>query len=126
MNNIKSLQQRLPEGSLCLIQNPLNLRYFTGSDIDTGTLVISPQKASFITDFRYIEVAKKHFAATDILNPNKHYPMMMSKEYAGRLATKAILKKKRVAIIDWQFAIRTLIWSLIPRCIWERLTFVKN
>lgn len=66
------------------------------------------------------------FAATDILNPNKHYPMMMSKEYAGRLATKAILKKKRVAIIDWKFAILTLFWSLIPRCIWERLTFVKN
>ena len=66
------------------------------------------------------------FAATDILNPNKHYPMMMSKEYAGRLATEAILKKKRVAIIDWKFAILTLFWSLIPRCIWERLTFVKN
>ena len=66
------------------------------------------------------------FAATDILNPNKHYPMMMSKEYAGRLATRAILKKKRVAIIDWKFAILTFFWSLIPRCIWERLTFVKN
>jgi short-subunit dehydrogenase len=66
------------------------------------------------------------FAATDILNPNEHYPMMMSKEYAGRLATRAILKKKRVAIIDWKFAILTLFWSLIPRCIWERLTFVKN
>ena len=66
------------------------------------------------------------FAATDILNPNKHYPMMMSKEYAGRLATKAILKKRRVAVIDWKFAILTLFWSLIPRFIWERLTFVKN
>jgi NAD(P)-dependent dehydrogenase (short-subunit alcohol dehydrogenase family) len=66
------------------------------------------------------------FAATDILNPNKHYPMMMSKEYAGRLATKAILKKKRVAIIDWKFAVLTFFWSLIPRFIWERLTFVKN
>ena len=66
------------------------------------------------------------FAATDILNPNKHYPMMMSKEYAGRLATRAILKKKRVAIIDWKFAVLTFFWSLIPRCIWERLTFVKN
>jgi short-subunit dehydrogenase len=66
------------------------------------------------------------FAATDILNPNKHYPMMMTKEYAGRLATRAILKKKRVAIIDWKFAILTFFWSLIPRCIWERLTFVKN
>ncbi len=67
MNNVKCLQQRLPAGSLCLIQNPLNLRYFTGSNIDTGTLVLSPDKASFITDFRYIEVAKKHFANTGIL-----------------------------------------------------------
>ncbi len=66
------------------------------------------------------------FAATDILNPNKHYPMMMSKERAGRLATKAILRKKRVAVIDWKFAVLTFFWSLIPRCIWERLTFVKN
>ena len=66
------------------------------------------------------------FAATDILNPNKHYPMMMAKEYAGRKATEAILRKKRVAIIDWKFALLTFFWSLIPRCIWERLTFVKN
>ena len=66
------------------------------------------------------------FAATDILNPNKHYPMMMSKEYAGRLATRAILKKRRVAIIDWKFAVLTFFWSLIPSWMWERLTFVKN
>ena len=66
------------------------------------------------------------FAATDILNSNKHYPMMMKKEYAGRLATEAILKKKRVAVIDWKFAILTFFWSLIPQCVWERLTFVKN
>ena len=66
------------------------------------------------------------FAATDILNPNKHYPMMMSKEYAGRLATRAILKRRRVTVIDWKFAVLTFFWSLIPRCVWERLTFVKN
>ena len=66
------------------------------------------------------------FAATDILNPNKHYPMMMKKEYAGRLATRAILKKRRVAIIDWKFAVLTFFWSLIPSWMWERLTFVKN
>jgi hypothetical protein len=52
--------------------------------------------------------------------------MMMSKEYAGRLATKAILKKRRVAIIDWKFAVLTFFWSLIPSWMWERLTFVKN
>lgn len=66
------------------------------------------------------------FAATDILNPNKHYPMMMKKEYAGRLATRAILKKRRVAIIDWKFAVLTFFWTLIPIWMWERLIFVKN
>ena len=66
------------------------------------------------------------FAATDILNPNKHYPMMMKKEYAGRLATRAILKKRRVAVIDWKFAVLTFFWTLIPIWMWERLTFVKN
>ena len=66
MKNIINLQQRLSTDSLCLIQNPLNLRYFTGSDIDTGTLVISPQKASFITDFRYIEVAENYFSDKEI------------------------------------------------------------
>ena len=76
-------------------------------------------------DIRFTDVSPG-FAATDILNPNKHYPMMMSKERAGRLATKAILRKKRVAVIDWKFAVLTFFWSLIPRCVWERLTFVKN
>lgn len=66
------------------------------------------------------------FAATDILNPNKHYPMLMTKEHVGRLATNAILKHRRVVVIDWKFAILTFFWSLIPRFIWERLTFVKN
>ena len=64
--NISSLQQKLPEGSLCLIENELNLRYFTGSDIDTGILLVSQKSAYFITDFRYIEVAEKHFSSTDV------------------------------------------------------------
>lgn len=76
-------------------------------------------------DIQFTDI-RPGFAATDILNPNKHYPMMMTKEYAGYLATRAILQKKRVAIIDWKFALLTFFWSLIPRCVWERLTFVKN
>ena len=61
MKNISSLQQRLSSDSLCLIQNPLNLRYFTGTDIDTGYLLVSNRNAYFITDFRYIESAENFF-----------------------------------------------------------------
>ena len=64
--NICKLQQRLSSDSLCLIENELNLRYFTGSDIDTGYLAVSNNNAYFITDFRYIEAAEKHFNNTDV------------------------------------------------------------
>lgn len=64
--NISSLQQRLSSDSLCLIENPLNLKYFTGSDIDTGYLAVSKENAYFLTDFRYIEVAEKYFKNTDV------------------------------------------------------------
>ena len=50
----------------CIIQDPLNLRYLTGTDIDTGTLVFVGGKVYFITDFRYIEKAKSDFKNSDV------------------------------------------------------------
>lgn len=61
MRNIKNLQNRISNDSVCIIQNPINIRYFTGVNIDTGLLIISKENAFFITDFRYIEVAEKSF-----------------------------------------------------------------
>ena len=61
MKNIKNLQNRISNGSVCIIENPINMRYFTGSNIDTGCLIIAKESCFFITDFRYIEVAEKYF-----------------------------------------------------------------
>jgi short-subunit dehydrogenase len=66
------------------------------------------------------------FTATDILSSEKHYPLLMNKKRVGKIATKAILNKRRIKVIDWKFAIITFFWRLIPRCVWERMTFVKN
>ena len=66
------------------------------------------------------------FIATDILNPDKHYPMLMSKEKAADHIMKALRRKKRVYTFDWRFRVVTFIWSLTPRCIWERITWIKN
>ena len=66
------------------------------------------------------------FVATDILNPDKHYPMMISKEKAAGHIMKPLRRKKRVYTFDWHFRIAIFIWSIIPRCIWERVTWIKN
>lgn len=65
------------------------------------------------------------FVATDLLNDNRHYPMLMKREKVAKLIVKAIKSKKRVAVIDFRYAIMVFLWRLIPSCIWERLP-VKN
>ena len=66
------------------------------------------------------------FVATDILNPDKHYPMLMTKEKATDHIMKALRRKKRVYTFDWRFRVVTFFWRLIPRGIWERITWIKN
>lgn len=66
------------------------------------------------------------FVATDILNPDKRYPMLMTKEKAADRVMKALQRKKRVYTFDWHFRLATFFWNLIPRFIWERITWIKN
>ena len=65
------------------------------------------------------------FVATELLNKNKHYPMLMKKEKVAKIIIKALKRKKRIAIIDWKFHLLVILWRLIPSCIWERIS-VKN
>lgn len=61
------------------------------------------------------------FVSTALLNDEKHYPMLMKVERAGRLVTQALLKQKRVAVIDWRYGVLVFFWRLIPRWLWKRL-----
>ncbi|MBR5352129.1 MAG: SDR family NAD(P)-dependent oxidoreductase [Bacteroidales bacterium] len=66
------------------------------------------------------------FIATDILDSDKHYPMLMTKEKAADHIMKALSRKKRVYTFDWRYRVGCFFWSFIPRCIWERITWIKN
>ena len=66
------------------------------------------------------------FVATEILNPNKRYPMLMSPATATRHILRGLKRRRRVIIFDWRFKLIVLLWRLIPRCVWERLTIVRN
>lgn len=75
----------------------------------------SQEVAVDITDIR------PGFVRTPLLDPNRSYPMIMAVDYVAPLIEKAILKRKRVAVIDWRWNIVDTLWSFIPSCIWERL-----
>lgn len=66
------------------------------------------------------------FVATAILNPNKHYPMLMTVEKAAAIIVRALRRRRRVLIFDWRFCCLVAFWNLIPTCLWERLTMFKN
>ena len=66
------------------------------------------------------------FVATEILNPEKRYPMIMSAERAAKFVTRSLRRHKRITIFDWRYKLLVGFWRMIPRCIWERMTMVRN
>lgn len=65
------------------------------------------------------------FVQTDILDPNKHHPFLMTVEQVGRHIMKGLKRKRRIIIFDWRYRLITGVWRLIPRALWERLTIIK-
>lgn len=66
------------------------------------------------------------FVATEILNPEKHYPMLMTAERAARYVVRSFERRERITIFDWRYKLLVGFWRLIPRWLWERLTMIKN
>ena len=66
------------------------------------------------------------FVATELLNPEKHYPMLISQEKAGRCILRGLRRKRRIIIFDWRFRLLVAFWRLIPRPLWERITWASN
>lgn len=65
------------------------------------------------------------YAQTAILTPGKKYPIVLSADKVARHALRAIKHRRRICTIDWRFGAVVTLWSLIPRSLWERITFVK-
>lgn len=59
---------------------------------------------------------------TTPLFPAGHkHPMEMQLDYAVPKIVNAIIKKKRVAVIDWRWNLAVGLWRLIPNCIYTHL-----
>lgn len=75
-------------------------------------------------DIKFTDV-RPGFVATPLLNSDKKFPMLMTTDYAVRRIVKAVVKQKRVAVIDWRWRMLVGLWRLIPAWMWKRLP-VKN
>lgn len=61
------------------------------------------------------------FVRTDLLDASKQYPMEMPVDYAARRIELAILRGKRVAVIDSRWAVVTALWKAIPQRLWRHI-----
>ena len=66
------------------------------------------------------------FVDTEILDPGRKYPVLISTEKAARYIRKGLERKRRIITFDWRFRLIVILWKLIPRALWERLTFIRN
>lgn len=64
------------------------------------------------------------FVATALLKDG-NYPLLMQSGYVAKRIVKALKRQKRVAIIDWKYAVLVFLWRMIPHRIWECMP-VKN
>jgi len=66
------------------------------------------------------------FVETDILDKGKKYPTLITAEKAADYILRGMRHHRRIVIFDWRFRLVTGLWRLIPRSLWEHLTFIKN
>lgn len=64
------------------------------------------------------------FVDTPLLNGKNDYPMEMSIDYVAPRLEKALLRSKRVAVIDARWAVVTALWRMIPDCLWRRIELI--
>ncbi|MCM1005079.1 MAG: SDR family NAD(P)-dependent oxidoreductase [Prevotella sp.] len=58
---------------------------------------------------------------TPLVDPDKKYPLEMSIDYVIPQILRAIVHRRRVATIDWRWALLCTAWRRIPSPLWENL-----
>lgn len=76
IKNLQNLLKEQQQGTCALIIAPENRRYFTGFESSDGFLLVSENRAVFITDGRYIEAAERQVSNCEVMLLGKAYPQI--------------------------------------------------
>lgn len=61
------------------------------------------------------------FIATPLLGEGNDFPMTMSLRYAAARIERAILRRRRVAVIDGRWRVVNALWRALPRVVWRNI-----
>lgn len=77
MNNIEKLRAELVQENYCaLITSNINRRYFCGMKSSAGTVLVFPDGAYLLIDFRYFEKAKEKVTDCEVIRTEKYYSQL--------------------------------------------------
>ena len=63
---------------------------------------------------------------TPLLSDEKEYPMEMTLDYVVPQIIRAIVKRPRVAVIDWRYNLLVGLWRMIPNSLWSRMSLTMK
>lgn len=66
------------------------------------------------------------FIRTDLLDANRKYPFEMTLDYAVKRIERAMLRRRRVAIIDGRWRVAVALWRCVPQWIWRHIALNKR
>lgn len=93
MTNIEKLQAKIGDFCDCaIITSDVNRRYFTDMKSSAGTVVVFPDSAYLIIDFRYIEKARKKVVSCEVIEQQRLFHQingLIKKHGARRLAIES-------------------------------------
>ena len=75
-------------------------------------------------DIRFTDI-RPGFVATPLL-AGDDYPLLMQPSPVARRIFRALVHRRRRAVIDRRYAVLVFFWRLIPQWLWERLPVRKN
>ncbi len=61
------------------------------------------------------------FVDTPLLAGDQNYPLLMSIDYVAPRIERAIMRGRRIAVVDSRWAVVTALWRLVPDPLWRRL-----
>ncbi|MGN1136575.1 MAG: M24 family metallopeptidase [Oscillospiraceae bacterium] len=74
MNNIEKFRSEMPQENYCaLITSDINRRYFCGMKSSAGAVLVFPDAAYLLIDFRYFEKAKEKVTVCEVVRSVRFY-----------------------------------------------------
>lgn len=97
---VEKIRELLKDGQSALITTPISRRYVTGFESSAGAAVISRERAVFIIDFRYIEVAKSVVKGLDVVLQDDLYAQIADIAGHGTILTENIVTVEELGIFS--------------------------